>query len=418
MLQRRIASNASCAARAVRRPVPRTANARFRTQTPRFQSSSSTSGSSSSNSTSNSGSTLSPAIVGGLSGSLATFAIGYYWYRQSGARDLVQATKQTKAYAQSATQKLKESTPEPNEALKWLRSTAQSYAAFIPGARGYVDSAFDDIDAIREKHGDEVDNIVREAYEELRGIAKDGQLSLITAEKAWNVIVNQLGRIGDLAGDAAQQIMDNHPQLKDKVGGNLDSLKEMGQNFGPEAKKEVDRTWDQISDVVKTGMSAENIEKVRKIVQEKVDKLKQLGDEAWKKGMEQAKPYLDKNPKVKEIIEENADSLKSGNVQDLFKKIKKAVESGDTGDLESYVSSFADKAKKSGFGGLDQYLNKVPGGDQIIPKFQQIQQVAEKHGDEAQRIMKDAVTEISEILKKKGDEAANLAKKAKDESKK
>jgi gas vesicle protein len=302
--------------------------------------------------------------------------------------------------------------------LKWLRSTAQSYAVFIPGARGYVDSAFDDIDAIREKHGEEVDNIVREAYEELRDIAKDGQLSLTTAEKAWNVIVKQLGRIGDLAGDAAQQIMDNHPQLKEKVGGNLDYLKEMGQNYGPEAKKEVDRTWDQISDVVKTGVSADNIEKVRKIVQEKVEKVKQLGDEAWKKGMEQAKPYLDKNPKVKELIEENADTLKSGNVQQLYQKIKKAVESGDTGDLESYVSSFADKASKSGFGGLDQYLNKVPGGDQIIPKFQQIQQVAEKHGDEAQRIMKEAVTEISQILKKKGDEASDLAKKAKEDSKK
>lgn len=295
---------------------------------------------------------------------------------------------------------------------------AQSYAALIPGARGYVDSAFDDLDAIRAKHGDEVDRIVREAYDELRDVAGNGELSLLTAQKAWNVIINHLGRIGDLAGDAAQQIMDNHPELKDKVGGNLDKLKDMGRNYGPEAKKEVDRTWEQISDIVKTGVSAQNIEKIRKVVQEKVETVQQLGDEAWKKGMEEAKPYLDKNPTVKKLVEENADTLKQGKVGDLYNQIKKAVESGDTGDLESYVKSFADKAKDSGFGDINKYLEKFPGGDQILPKINQIQEVAQKHGDEAQRIMKEAVNEISEILKKKGDEAADLAKKAKEDSKK
>ncbi|KAH7138817.1 hypothetical protein B0J11DRAFT_25414 [Dendryphion nanum] len=408
MLSRRVASStARCCARPA---VPRSVNAPLRRQNLRFQSTTS-------NAT-NGSSSASPAVIGALTGSLATVSIGYLWYRQSGARDLLLATKTTKEYASSAAKKFKDATPEPNEALQWLRQTANSYAVFIPGARGYIDSAFDDIDAIRAKHGDEVDSIVREAYDELRSIAKNGDVSIVTAQKAWNVIVKHLGRIGDLSGDAAQQIMDNHPQLKEKVGGNLDKLKEMGKNYGPQAKEEADKTWNQISDIVKTGVSAENIEKIRKVVQEKVDKVKQLGDEAWKKGMEQAKPYLDKNPKVKELIEENADALKSGNVQELYQKVKQAVEKGDTGDLESYVKSFTDKAKESGFGGLDQYLGKIPGGDQIIPKFQQLQEVAQKHGDEAERIMKDAVSEISEVLKKRGDEAADLAKKAKDDSKK
>ena len=411
MFQRRFASYAGTTARAAGRAVPRSIKARPRVQQSRFQSTSS-------NASANAPSGTSPAVIGALTGSLATFTIGYLFYRQSGARELVIATKTTKDYAKQASQKLKENTPEPNEALQWLRNAAQSYAAFIPGAKGYVDSAFDDLDAIRSKHGEEVDNIVREAYEELRGIAKNGELSLLTAQKAWNVIVEHLGRIGDLAGDAAQQIMDNHPQLKEKVGGNLDKLKEMGQNYGPEAKKEVDKTWDQISDIVKTGVSAENIDKIQKVIQEKVDKVKQLGDEAWKKGMEQAKPYLDKNPKVKELVEENQDALKQGNVQELYGKVKKAVDSGDLGDLQSYVSSFADKAKQSGLGDIDQYLNKIPGGDQILPKLQQLQEVAQKHGDEAQKILKDAIGEISDVLKKKGDEASNLAKKAKEDSKK
>lgn len=358
------------------------------------------------------------AAIGAVSGAAAAIAVGYIFYRTSGARDVVIASKTTKDYVNSATKKIKENTPEPNEALQWLRNSAQSYAAFIPGAKSYVDSAFDDLDAIREKHGDEVDKIVREAYDEMRKVLGNGDVSLVTAHKTWEVLSKHMSRIADLAGDSAQQIMDNHPQLKEKVGGNWDKLKEYGDKYGPEAKKEVDKTWQQISDVVKTGFSASNIEKIKSIVEEKVEKLKKLGDEAWDKGMEQAKPYLEKNPKVKELVEQNADALKGGDVQQLYERIKTAVEKGDLGDLEGYVKSAADKAKQSGFGGLDQYLNKVPGGDQIIPKLSQLQEAAQKHGDEAQKIMKDAISEISEVLKKKGDEAQKLAEKAKEDSKK
>lgn len=147
--------------------------------------------------------------------------------------------------------------------------------------------------------------------------------------------------------------MDNHPKLKEKVGGNLDTLKQLGDQYGPEAKKEVDKTWQQISDIVKTGISPANIEKIKSVVQEKVEKIKQLGDKAWEKGMEQAKPYLDKNPQVKKLIDENKDALMTGNVQELYEKVKTAVEKGDTGELEGYVKNAAsqakDKAQQSGF---------------------------------------------------------------------
>jgi phosphate uptake regulator len=412
MLSRQAIQNARFAARSAGRPAVRAAKPQFRAQQARFETTASGAAASG-----NSGAG-SHAAIGAVSGAAAAVTVGYIFYRTSGARDVVMATKTTKDYVNSATKKIKETTPEPNEALQWLRNAAQSYAAFIPGAKGYVDSAFDDLDSIREKHGDEVDKIVREAYDEMRNVLGNGDVSLVTAHRTWEVISKHMSRIADLAGDSAQQIMDNHPALKEKVGGNWDKLKEYGDKYGPEAKKEVDRTWKQIGDVVKTGFSPANIEKIKSIVQEKVDKLKKLGDEAWDKGMEQAKPYLDKNPKVKELVEQNADALKGGDVQQLYNRIKKAVENGDTGDLESYVKSAADKAKDSGFGGLDQYLNKIPGGDQIIPKLGQLQEAASKHGDEAQKIMKDAIAEISEILKKKGDEASKLAEKAKEDSKK
>lgn len=405
--------NARFAARAAGRPAMRTTKPQFRAQQSRFESSVSTG-----NATSGNSGPGSHAAIGAASGALAAVTVGYIFYRTSGARDVVMASKKTKQYVNSATQKIKETTPEPNEALTWLRNAAQSYAAFIPGAKGYVDSAFNDLDAVREKHGDEVDSIIREAYEEMRSVLSNGDVSLVTAHKTWDIITKHMSRVADLAGDSAQQIMDNHPQLKENVGGNWDKLKEYGDKYGPEAKKEVDRTWKQIGDVVKTGVSPANIEKIKSIVQEKVDKLKKLGDAAWDKGIEQAKPYLDKNPKVKELVEQNADALKGGDVQQLFSRVKKAVENGDTGDLEGYIKSATDKAKDYGFGDLDQYFKKIPGGDQILPKLSQLQEVAQKHGDEAQNIMKDAISEISEILKKKGDEAAKLAESAKEDSKK
>ncbi|KAH9882045.1 hypothetical protein J1614_001216 [Plenodomus biglobosus] len=410
MFSRQATQNARFAARCAGRPVARAANPRFRTQQPRFQSTGpSTAG--------NAGSGT-HAAVGAASGAAAAVLVGYIAYRQSGIRDVVSAAQTTKSYVNSATSKIKEKTPEPNEALDWLRNAAQSYAAFIPGAKGYVNSAFDDLDAIREKHGDEVDKIVREAYDEMREILNKGDMSLVTAHKTWDVITKHMSRIGELAGDASQQIMDNHPQLKEKVGGNIDKLKEYGDKYGPEAKKEVDRTWQQISDVVKTGVSASNIEKIKSIVQEKVDKLKKLGDQAWEKGMEQAKPYLDKNPQVKKLVEENADALKGGDVQQLYERVKSAVEKGDTGDLESYIKSATNKAKEAGLGDYEQYIKKIPGADQIMPKLSQLQEAAQKHGDEAQNILKSAVSEITEVLKKRGDEAAKLAEKAKEDSKK
>ncbi|EMD95573.1 hypothetical protein COCC4DRAFT_156098 [Bipolaris maydis ATCC 48331] len=410
MFSRQATQNARFAARCARRPAARVANTQYRAQHPRFQSTQTAS-------STNSGAGT-HAAVGAASGALAAITVGYIFYRQSGAREVVVASKTAQGYVKSASQKIKEQTPEPNEALQWLRQAAQSYAAFIPGAKGYVDSAFDDLDAIRAKHGDEVDNIVREAYDEMRQVLGKGDMSLVTAHQTWDVITKHMSRIADLAGDASQQIMDNHPQLKEKLGGNIDKLKEYGDKYGPEAKKEVDRTWKQISDVVKTGMSAGNIEKIRSIVQEKIEKLNKMGDEAWKKGMEQAKPYLDKNPQVKKLVEENADALKGGNVQELYQRVKSAVEKGDTGDLQSYIKSVADKAKDGGFGDYEQYLKKIPGGDQILPKLSQLQEVAQKHGDEAQNLLKEAVSEISDILQKKGDEASKLAEKAKEDSKK
>jgi len=103
----------------------------------------------------------SSGLVGGIAGGALVFAAGYGYYHFSGAKTIVNAASNTKAQFQKLTQNIQSQAPEPNEALKWLRSTASSYAAFIPGAKSYVDTAFDDLDKVHAKHSDEVEEIVQ-----------------------------------------------------------------------------------------------------------------------------------------------------------------------------------------------------------------------------------------------------------------
>ena len=319
--------------------------------------------------------------------------------------------------------KFKESSPDPNVALEWLRSTAKSYATFVPGASGYVDSAFDDLDAVRNKHGKEVDNIIKEAYAELKDISQEG-MSMTSAQKAWDILQKHLQRIGELAGDAASDIVNNHPALKEKVGGNLDQLKQMGDKYGPQAKKQVDETWDQIREIVKGGVSTSTIPKIQSLVQEKMQKIQELGGKVWDQGMEKAQPYLDKSPEVKNLVEENKEKLKKqGNVQELYEKVKEAVQSGNTDSLKQYVQNAVKKAGQSsdgggGGGGLEKYINMVPGGGEIIPKLTQLQKMTQEHGEEAEKIAKDTFKEIQGVLQRKIGEAEQLAHKAKQDVKK
>ena len=366
---------------------------------------------------SNAGSGISHGVLGGLIGGGIVFAGGYGYYHFSGAKTMVTTAHQTKAYFENAQKKFAEATPEPNEILQWLRQTAISYAAFIPGAKGYINTAFDDLDAVHNKHGDKVDKILKQAYDEIKGVTKDKGMSVETATQVWEILQERLKQIGELAGDAASDILNNHPGIKEKVGGNLDQLKEMGDKYGPEAKKQVDQTWQQIQDIIKGGVSMETATKIRSLVEEKEEVVRKLGDEAWKKGMEQAKPYLDKSPKVKELIENNADALKQGNVAELWEKLKGSVQSGNTDALEQYVKSAVDKTKSQGSsmgGDMDKYLKMIPGADKILPKLSQLQEIGQKHGKEAESLLKETFDEIQQVLSKRVDQAEKLAQKAKE----
>ncbi|KAI0127875.1 hypothetical protein BJ170DRAFT_627230 [Xylariales sp. AK1849] len=403
-----------------RSALPRTAvrSARFpRTQT-RFQSS--VSSSSASNGKSNN-----THFAAGLAGGIAAASVLYatYLFTPSGrmSRTINKTAKEASKKYQEASKKLQENTPDADQTIDYIKTFCYSYVAWVPGGRQYVDAAFKDFETVRQNNREEADQFLNDAYKQFQDLAKSG-LSMETASKAYDVLADLSKKLGSLAGDALSDILDNHPQLKQKFGGSIDQLKQMGDQYGPEAKKQVDETWQQVRDVMAGGLSAANLDKARKLIQEKVEQVKKLGDEAWKKALEQAKPYLDKNPKIKELVEKNADALKQGNAKELFDKAKTAVESGDMGDFEGYVNNAVEKAKSKGkqlggSSGLTQYFDMIPNGSEILSKLEQMKEVAEKHSEEGEKLVKETMNEVKQLLEKKSQKAQEILEKAKKESK-
>ena len=281
------------------------------------------------------------AVTGGLVGGAAVFGVGYLYYHFSGAKTLVNTAHQAKSYSDSVSeqikQQLKELKPEGDDVLDSIRSVANKYASFVPGGRQFVDTSFKDLDAIKSKHEKEFNEIAHATYKELRETANKNGASIETMNDIWSILSKRLGQLADLAGDASQQLLENHPELKEKFGGQFDQLKAMGDKLGPEAKKQYEDTMKQVTDIVKGGATADAATRVYKLVQQKTEELKKLGDKSWESGMEQMKPLLEKNSQVKEFVEKNMDAIKSGNVTDVIDKVKSAVQSGSTKDLEQYV---------------------------------------------------------------------------------
>ncbi|KAI5259535.1 hypothetical protein E4T42_00227 [Aureobasidium subglaciale] len=385
----------------------------------RFQSSSSSSSSSTGTNS---------HVVTGLASGTAVAVVGYTIYALSPAgrmsRKINGTAKDAYVYYNDVTSKIQANTPDADDAINYVKEFAYSYVAWIPGGRKYVDTAFKDLDTLRQNHKDDVDKIIRETYSEFQEVSKNG-FSRDSLTKAMEALSNLSQKIGALAADAAQDLMDNHPQLKEQVGPRIEQLKSMGDQYGPEVKQEVDRTWGQVKEVMAGGLSVANINKARQIVEEKYEKVKQLGDQAWQKGLDQAKPYFDKNPKIKELIENNADALKQGNAKELFEKVKSGVESGSTGDLEGYVNKAVEKAKSKGsevssqwgFGGLDQYLKMIPSGGEILPKLQQLKEVAEKHKTEGEKLLNETMEELKKVLEKQSSKAQDIVEQAKKDAK-
>ncbi|RYO76397.1 hypothetical protein DL766_004234 [Monosporascus sp. MC13-8B] len=379
----------------------------------RYQSS----GSSSTSANDGSNSHFAAGLAGGVAA--ATLIYGAYYVSPSGKliRTINKGSKETSKKYQEASQKLQSTTPDADQAINYIKEFCYSYVTWVPGGRQAVDAVFKDVDTLRQNHRDEVNQLVNDAYRQVQDLSKSG-LSMETASKAFDILADLSKKFGNLAGDALTDILDNHPQIKQRFGGSLDQLKQMGEEYGPEAKRQVDQTWQQIKEIMGSGLTAANLDKARRLVEEKVEQVQKLGDEAWKNGMEQAKPYLDKNPKVKELIEKNEGALRRGNVTELFQEAKKVVESGNTGDLEKYVNNAVEKSKSKGSQlsssmGLEQYFNMIPNGSDILSRVSQLREVAEKHADGGEKLLRETMDELKQVLEKKLQKAKEIVDKEK-----
>ena len=342
------------------------------------------------------------------------------------ARKINTAAKEADKKYQQVASTIKDKTPTTDEAIDKLKQVCYSYVAWVPGGRQYVDTAFNDLATIRENHGEEVDKIVSETYREFQDVAKSG-LSLETASKAYDALANLGKKLASLTGSAADDLLERHPQLNDKVGEPIRQLKQMAAQYGPEAKKMADETWNQVNDVMASGFSAESADKVRKLVEDRTQQLRKIGDDLWEKGLEQAKPYLDKSPRVKELVTGNKDVLKEGNVGALFKQIRSLGEGGDAGKLEEYVKQAVDKAKQagkrtsravggSGFASLGQFVGASDDvGRTVKDNIQLLTEVVDKHSDEGKELLDETRSDLRKLLEEKAKKAQKIIDSAKKE---
>ena len=293
------------------------------------------------------------------------FFAAYLWYHFSGAKTIVQTSNQAQAYFKNAfKQTANAGNKDTGDAIQWLKETVQSYTKMVPGASVYVDKAFDDIEKVRDTHKDEVDKIMNDTKSQLSDITNK-PVSFGRVGEVWAILSGAITQIGKLAPDVAQQLLDNHPTLKKQVGGKIEQLKQMGDAYGPEAKKAVDNTWSEARELLNDGFSMGTIAKIQDLVQRKTQELQKFGDKAWEKGMEEAKPVLDKAPELKETVEKNKSSLLQGDLGKLWQIIQSASKSGDTKELKEFVQQQKDQVQERSSGGLSSLLSSVPGGGKI-----------------------------------------------------
>src|SRR5947209_13967559 len=108
--------------------------------------------------------------------------------------------------------------------------------------------------------------------------------------------------------------------------------------------------------------------------------------------MEKMTPYLDKSQQVKKLVDENKEQLKQGNAMELVQKIKDSVSSGNSNDLQSYIQEAVKKTKSSAGGGsIEHYFSMVSGSGSIWSNLSQLQEGAQKHGKEAEKLFKEAL---------------------------
>jgi len=291
---------------------------------------------------------------------LTSTIIGYAWYHLSGTAKVVKTAKITINQLEATKSTIAESTPSRLEIVHFLHSNFSPYLPCVPGAS----AAFDELDEIAEAHGEELNRVLSDAFNDLKAVLEKGGLDKGTAAKIGDIARRLAGELKELGKDVGQKILEDNPKLKEQIGGGMEQLKVLGRTYGPEAQKVVDETYKEVEEIVNNGLSPDVISKATQLVQEKTQQVKGLGrmtaEKAWKKGTDEAQQYLDKAPQLKTIVEGNLDSVKAvalggglpvGRIPEVFQKIKDVATSGGDNKeshdrLKRYMEDLAKQGKR------------------------------------------------------------------------
>ncbi|KAI5776454.1 hypothetical protein EDC01DRAFT_636699 [Geopyxis carbonaria] len=399
----------------------------------------------------------SPLLAGAVGG-LVTLVGGYAWYHISGTKKVVQTARSTIESFESAKNKVTANTPSTAEAASFIRSTTQHYLSSIPGAGPAVDRAFHTLDSLSEHHGDDVNRIISETYEELRETISNGGLDKKTGEKVAAIMEKRIAELGELGKDAGQRILSENPELRKTLGSSFETMRELGQRYGPEAQRVVEETYKEVQDIIDSG----DMTKAAKLVRDKTQKVQELGrrsgNSAWEAMVEEVDGYLNKVPRVKEVFGDQAGELRKLVLQGgigasvLPKVIDRVrhIADSEEGENRERVEQFRDMLedvinqgrkklggrgsgsnKSSSFGGsgstmesmfsevflsgdgknVEQYIRIIPGGEyalQQMPVLKAFVELSQHKGDEVQSLLKETMEEMNQVMDKRMKQAQKM----------
>ncbi|KZO94291.1 hypothetical protein CALVIDRAFT_484378, partial [Calocera viscosa TUFC12733] len=359
----------------------------------------------------------------------------YAYYHWSGAANVIATAKRLRDGAVQAKDKAFEKVPSTNEALNYLRQTARAYAVLIPGGTVYVDTTFDNLEEARRTHGQEVDGIVKAAYEEIKRIVDAGGADFDTAQKVARVLSRRGKELAEVAKKASGDLLDKYPGARDKLGAAYAQLETFAKGQGEEGRKMMDEVRGQLGEMFRKGgaSSDEVLNKAKEVLSSTQADLKGAGEKAWQAGLDRAKPYLDKVPELRKTLEGNRDALAaavSGGSGEVWDRVKKVAEAGKK-DQGKALEEFKDWAKEKGEqakqGGeetwdkLEDLIKQLPGGQSVLaasPDLQKYTEAFKKKAPEAQKVAQEALDGIINVLKEKGKKLEQLGKETKDEAQK
>ncbi|CAL1706825.1 unnamed protein product [Somion occarium] len=327
----------------------------------------------------------------------------YSYYHFSGAKKAVESAKSAHQYFQQTTQSIKEKAPKnPNEVIEFIRRVAKSQLGLIPGASSYVDSTLDTLDDLRETHGDDVNSILTDTYNEIQDIlqGKDSGADLQTGMKIIIVVKQRMGELNEVARkagkDAWGKFEEKNPQMAQVLGSRYYELREMAGRSGPETKKIFEETSQEVKDILSKGSTPDAIKQAQSLVKDKSSQIHDLAQKTsqktWDKAVQQAGPYLEKLPEIKQLVSENASKFVAAGAarvgssksegEEVLSKIKEVADkAGKEGllrdkqkveDLKQFIKTKAQEAEQKvndqfavSWEGLQEWVKSVPGGEEV-----------------------------------------------------